>query len=238
MFRKLLLLVALSTVSSGAMAVSAVTSAGVVGAVPPPPTIRCHFAPTTLSFPAPGLSTNGDFTTSSTSTMAISASALSGSACPGTGDHLIAPVITLTNAPCTGVNTPTPACTGSTGYVYDMASSFSNGAILWSEFPNPTKFHIDATTYKSAPSSSVAISAAPGGTCGATESGFKINGALTAPTSNAGDPTKLYLCLSTDTGPDTTGSFTNDILSELGGNTSMTIATAQLDTTLSKLKIS
>ena len=146
------------------------------------------------------------------------------------GDH-------LTNASCTGLNMPTPACTGPGGYVYDTASSFSNATILCAEFPNPTRFHIAATTYKSSPSSSVAINPAPGGTCGASESGFKINGALTAPTANAGDATMLFLCLSTDTGAGTSGSFTNDLYAELGGNTSITIATAELDTTLSKLKI-
>jgi hypothetical protein len=43
------------------------------------------------------------------------------------------------------------------------------------------------------------------GNGGASDSGFEVAGALTAPLVHAGDPTRLIFCLETDTGSRATG---------------------------------
>ena len=147
-----------------------------------------------------------------------------------------AQTVTIPNPACMGSGNPSPVCTSSSGYVSDSASGYvAAGATFWSELPNPTRFHIAGLTYKSHSVSSIVI--APGGICGVSDSGFRVNGHLTAPLANAGDHTKLTLCLDADTGPGTTGNFNNDISSEISGNSNMTIATVGLDPTSSQLKI-
>jgi hypothetical protein len=234
MMHKLFLIAAVIAIPLGvATGVAAVSSSA--SATPPPPTVICHLTGT-ITFPAPGVSENGVWTTAPTSAGSIVAT-LSPGYCPGASPHMPAQTITIPNTVCSNTGVPSPVCPNGTGYVSDWANGFvAAGTHFWSELPIPTKFHIANSIYKSVSATSSVI--APGGVCGVSGSGFKVNGALTAPTLNAGDPTKLILCLDTDTGADTTGNYLNDISSELAnGAPGMTIASVTLDPTTSKLKI-
>lgn len=236
MMHKLFLVAAVIAIPLGGGAgMTAATSSSLASASPPPPNVVCHLTGD-ITFPAPGLSENGVWTTASTSAASIVAT-LSPGFCPGASPHMPAQTITIPNPPCTAVGVPSPVCTGSSGYVSDSASGYvAAGAAFWSELPNPTKFRIDNLAYKSASAASTVIGS--GGICGLFDSGFKVNGALTAPLADYGDHTKLILCLDTDTGTQTTGSFTDDIAAEIANTApSMTINTVGLDPTTSKLKI-
>jgi hypothetical protein len=236
MARKLVLIIAVITFpSAGFAGITAASS--VASATPPPPAVVCQLSGN-ITFPAPGLSADGVLTTASTSAGSIAATLSPGSFCPGANSHMPAQTLTLPNVACTGNGAPSPVCTSATGYVSDSANGYvATGATFWMALPNHTRFHIANVMYKSTSASSTVI--APGGACGALNSGFKVNGALTVPSANSGDHTHLTLCLNTDTGPGTTGNFTNDLSTELasGAPPGLTITTAGFDPSTSKLKI-
>lgn len=233
MVPKLVLIAAVIAIPlAGVAGLSAAPS--VASATPPPPNIVCHLAGS-ITFPAPGLSADGVWTMASTSAASISANVCSSGVLPGrksphapSGPH-------HAEHPMSGNREPRATCPNGTGYVSDWANGYvTAGATFWTEFPLPTRFHIDNTTYKSASTASTVIS--PGGICGANEPGFKVNGHLTVPILNSGDPTRLFLCLDGDTGTATTGNFLADLSAELGGGSS-TISSVEFDPTTSKLRI-
>ena len=233
MVPKLVLIAAVIAIPlAGVAGLSAAPS--VASATPPPPNIVCHLAGS-ITFPAPGLSADGVWTMASTSAASISATFVPPGYCPGGSPHMPPQVLTMPNIPCLATGNPAPVCPNGTGYVSDWANGYvTAGATFWTEFPLPTRFHIDNTTYKSASTASTVIS--PGGICGANEPGFKVNGHLTVPILNSGDPTRLFLCLDGDTGTATTGNFLADLSAELGGGSS-TISSVEFDPTTSKLRI-
>lgn len=232
---KLALIIAVIAIPLGGLAGIGAASS-LASATPPLPVVTCHLSGN-ITFPAPGLSADGVWTTAPTSAASISAT-LSPGYCPGANAHMPAQTLTMPNPACTAVGVPSPVCPSATGYVSDSASGYvAAGATFWTELPNPTRFHIANAAYKSASAASTVI--VLGGACGVSNSGFKVNGTLTAPAGNVGDPTHLTLCLNSDTGSDTTGNFNDDLTSELanGAPPSLVIATAGLDATTSKLKI-
>jgi hypothetical protein len=235
MVPKLVLIVAVIGIPlAGIAGIDAASS--VASATPPPPAVVCPVSGT-ITFPAPGLSTDGVFTNSPTSAGSIVAS-LSPGNCPGVSPHMPAQTLTVPNVHCVTSGNPSPVCTSGSGYVSDSASGYvTAGATFWSEFPTHTRFHIDNVSYRSTSTSSTVIGL--GGSCGPTDPGFKVNGSLTAPAANFGDPTHLTLCLATDTGTGTSGNFNNDLTAEVAGGAppGLTIASAGFDSSTSKLKI-
>jgi hypothetical protein len=141
--------------------------------------------------------------------------------------------IVTNSTPCTGPGAPAVGCTTPPPqvYNYDSVSGFAGSSTtLWTSIP-VFNFKIGAVKYSSTSTSS------KGTTCTSatlgTELGFVIKGKLTKPAAHAGEATKVVACLGTDTGPGTTGNFAADL-----GAPGVTIATASLDSTTSKIKIS
>ena len=225
MIRKMLLIASAVAIPLGATAVTAVAGTSSAGAVTPL-AISCTLGNPVVSFAAPGLSQNGSFTTAPTSTTTTSAQTLKcGGAGNGTGPGQS---IVSNNTACTATNVPVTGCTAPPPqmYNYDSVAGFSGTATtLWMQVPviNAT---INGTNYSSSSKSSAGI------VCAGGELGFKIKGKLTAPAAHAGEATKVLVCLGSDTGPGTTGSFTNDF-----NQPGRTIATATMAND-SKLKIS
>jgi hypothetical protein len=240
MIRKLLLIAAVMAVPLGGAVVTTVVSAGVAGALPPPPFNCKTSSGGPLVFPAPGISETGTVTAAATSTLNIPQQTLPTSGtCPGPANFLSPLAIVVPNVSCGGPNNPIPGC--AFGLYYDDSASWLQALIpnLWT-YINPayTKIHVGTTivNYRSMSTASAWIN--PGGSCGTTELGIKINGNVQLPVAYSPDPTQLRFCLSSDTGTSTTGDFTNDFDTELaGGAPTMTIATASFDTSLSKVKI-
>jgi hypothetical protein len=210
----------------GGIAVTAVTGSAVAGATPL--AITCHLSAGTVTFATPGLSGNGSITSATTSSSSTSAETLScGSA--GTGSSSGQSIVT-DNTACTGTNAPEPGCTLGQ-YSYDTVGGFTSGSsTLWTRL-SKFKFKIGTTTYKAKSSSSKQT------VCGGIEGGFVIKGKLTAPAAHAGEATKLVVCFSGDSGSHTTDNFTTDF-GNASSNPLIVIATAGIDPTLSKVKIS
>jgi hypothetical protein len=122
-------------------------------------------------------------------------------------------------------------------YGYDTATWFSSLIpSLFNDVQNPYRFKQGAALM-SYQAMFTGFGAAP--TCLSHEFGIKVVGALTAPTADTGDPTKLVYCLDSDAGPLSNGNFLNDFTAELNNTApaSMEIATAELDSVKSKLKV-
>ena len=226
MLRKIVLIAAAVAIPMGATAVSAVAQSGTAGATAL--AITCKSTAGAVNFASPGVSNHGSFSSSPTSTTTTTTSTFS---CGSAGTGTAKPQNIVTNSTqCTGTNTPVTGCTAGQ-YNYDSTNEFTNSAsTLWQSLPK-LKVVVGATTYTSKSSSSSAT------VCSGGEAGFVIKGKLTAPAAHAGEATKLSVCLGSDSGPGTTGSFTNDYVSASGGNTGITIAKANFASD-TKLKIS
>ena len=203
MLRKMLLIASAIAIPLGATAVTtgitAVAESGTAGATAL--AITCKSTSGGVTFATPGVSQNGSFSSSPTSTTKTSTANFNCGA-PGTGKSKGMSLVS-NSTQCTGTNTPVTGCTAGQ-YNYDSASGFaSSGATLAAEIPT-LKIVIGTTTYISKTSTS-AVTLCSGG-----EAGFNIKGKLTSPAAHAGEATKLTVCLGADTGLNTTGSFTND----------------------------
>jgi len=245
MIRKLMMVAAAIAIPISGAAVATVATvgtSGVAGAVQP--NIKCNIVGETVTFATPGISLNGSFTTATTSatnTSATTADTCKVGSTPETGSSKASTISTSTvgaATTCTGVNTPVHGCTTPPPqyYSYDSTASYASSG---SGLVVPTqKFKINGVTYKLKTTTTAAI-VPDSGPCGLTsgEGGFSIKGTLTAPATYSGDAFKLTACLAGDSGTDTTNNFTNDFNSASGGNASIVIATATLDSTTSLLKI-
>jgi len=226
MLRKMLLIAAAVAIPMGATAVTAVVQSGTAGAAAL--SITCKNTAGAVDFAPPGVSQNGSVNTSPTSTTNTTASTFNcGSA--GTGKSKGMSIVS-NSTPCTTVPTP-PACsppyTGN--YNYDSASAFgSSGTQLATEIPK-LKIVIGTTTYITKTTSS-AVTLCTGG-----EAGFVLKGKLTSPAAHAGEAAKLTVCLGSDTGTATTGSFTKDYLNIATDGATIATANFASDT---KVKIS
>jgi hypothetical protein len=225
MLRKMLLIASAVAIPLGAFGVTAVTSvaqSGTAGATAL--AITCKVTSGTVDFATPGLSQNGSFESSPSSTAGTTTVKYN---CGTAGTGTTKPIsITSASTACTGANTPVTGC--STGqYNYDSEGTFaSNASSLYSEIGTLT-VKIGTTSYKAnLTSSTVAI------TCASGEAGFNLKGKLTAPAAHAGETMKLTTCLGSDTGPGTTGNFVTDFTTP-----GVTIATAAIAAD-SKAKIS
>ena len=122
--------------------------------------------------------------------------------------------------------------------MYDSASQFVSGAGTLVKGVKTTSFTIGSTSYVAANKTSAQAGSGSGaGKCPATETGFVLTGTLTAPAAQKGAATTITACLSTDTGPGTSGSFLNDITAEVLQTAPLTeqIQTAVIDGSTSSI---
>ena len=241
MIRKLVVVAAAVAMPAAIMAgVSATTGAGIASAKAlPPVAVTCNLTDT-VTFAKPGLSYNGTLTnkTSEKSKSATSASPGNPAACPTKG---IKNNITSTTSSCATDPSPAPACALASAktlakdpYFYDTASSLATAGvsnIVSSLSPgvattdNGTKVVLAVTTGGTS-------SILPGGACGSTV-GFHLSGAVNlAAGGSTGLSYTLNICLTSDTGTGTSGTFFTDYAAAAGGNTGITIASATGSSTL------
>jgi hypothetical protein len=229
MIRKALLIaaaVAMPVATVGAITLSAGV-AGAKGGTPGP--ITCATSGS-VTFPKPGLTYDGSLTKKTTED---SKSVFTGT---GTGCSTKAIKITVVsdNTKCVGAMSPPPVC--STGditkdpYYYDDTAGFTSGsttADIYTALAAGIKTTDNGTkVVLEQPPSSSDVSSVIGSPCASNQAGFKVTN---GPVNDNGGPTLTWsslVCLTTDTGAGTTNSFYNDLVSEIGGDTSITIATA------------
>ncbi|MGA2835199.1 MAG: hypothetical protein ABSF84_01250 [Acidimicrobiales bacterium] len=238
----MLVLAAAVAMPAAAMAgVTAVTGAAVSSAKAlPPVAVSCNLGGT-VTFAKPGLSYDGSLTNKTVEDTKTDVTLQSGSSAQCSTKAIKEKIVSSTT-PCAGASSPAPECSiappktlAKDPNFYDTASSLASSGVseivssLSPGIPsedNGTKIVLEVT-------SGGTSEVTPGGACGSTV-GFQLTGAVDLA---AGGPVvisgsdatyTLVICLQTDTGPGTTGSFFTDYLSAAGGSTVPTIATAGL----------
>lgn len=188
-----------------------------------------------VQFQAPGLSKKGALS-SSIKTSITKASSSFGGGCNGSTGSLN---ISSKNATCKGPNNPAGTlCTEKKPkmYTFDTEAGFaSTGTSSILKSLKKLNFTLDGVSYQT--------KATAAGSIGCTDTvsppdgikqevGFKITAAVKKPKQDKAQIATLNVCLGTDTGPGTTGSF----LSDLGSGTG-TITGASIDGNTSKATI-
>jgi hypothetical protein len=238
--------------TGAALALSVSMLAATLGAAsaatlpPPDPARNCSFTALT-TFASPGISKNGSTSTSKVSTTTSTGSTYNcGSAGSATTPDLN--IVSKATSKCDkkvvgqqdnkgAAPSSNPNCDAAHAgqKVYDTASGFATGGTgTLQKAVKKTTIIIAGVTYMLKTTAVAAI--APGGSCGG-EVGFLISGQVKKPKQDKAQTSSLRACLGHDTGPGTTGSFAADLISELGGNTGITIATATIDPATSVLHI-
>ncbi len=192
-----------------------------------------------INWPGPGLSTNGDLTHSSTSTVSLSNES---SSC-GTAPSL--PAIVTKNTKCTPTSTPISCPKTQKGYYIENSlagfATFGGTGLLLKYakkgFTSLTAGGITNTLKATAagvtPSGSLTCPTNPN-TGGGTEEGFWIQGVVKASTGGKAYkklPYQAVICLGSDSGNGTTGNFNKDL------GSSAQIATANADASASYVTI-
>jgi hypothetical protein len=186
---------------------------------PPDPARNCTLSGTVI-FAPPGLSAQG--TTTSNSALKKTATTTSGTNFGGGCTGSIPPVrIVSKSTKCKGPNNPpNTGCQAKKTWWYDGESSFASSSTLTTITKSIKKitFTLDGVTYMTKTTGAAEL------VCTNGDVGFKISGTVKKPKNDKGQSSVVDVCLGSDTGPGTTGSFFNDLLSGTG-----TIATAQID---------
>ena len=229
MMRKLLIDAA--AVAMPVAALAAVTTAGTAGTAGAATAAKYKTQSCTISgkvtFAKPGLSYDGTLSKSSTSTATSSAKA-TGKGC-GSGTAKSATLTSEIVSPSTNCNTassPPGACSKETAtkfYVYDNSSSLATSgtsSIVSSLGPTGLKVYDNGNPVTAKVTSSGTTAVDPGGACGSNV-GFQLKGKTSVKTLTY----DLLLCITGDTGTDTTGSFYNDYIESSEGDNSIVIAT-------------
>jgi len=229
MIRKLLVFAAAVAMPAAALAaVSTVGSAGVAGAAGKTYDSQTCAISGSVTFATPGLSYNGSLSKKSTST-ADSAATSTGTGCGNktTGTSTLKNKIV---SPSTNCNTATPplpgACAGETSkefYAYDNSSSLASSgtsSIVTSLGPKGINIYDNGNKVNGQVTTDGTSAVDPGGACG-TNVGFQLQGN----TNVSGLTYDLLLCITGDTGTDTTGSFYNDYIDSSEGDAAIVIAT-------------
>lgn len=217
--------------------------------VPPDAATTCAISGT-VSFASPGLSNQGTntttlkkTTTSASASLSGCSGGLSGSGTINGGNSL---GITSKSSKCTGAGTssdgnnppgcPAPVKHTPKVYNYDSAAAFQNsGSASLSKAIKKLSFAIGSTSFQEKVTSATEV--LPGGACGG-EVGFAIVGTVKKPKQDKNQTVTANVCLGNDGGTNTSGSFFLDVSSAFGGNTSITIATADIDPATSTLSTS
>ena len=226
MRRKIMMgVLALALPAGGLLLTTGAASAKTV--VPADPARNCGVTGT-VNFASPGLSKNGAEGASKTSATTTSGVTLHG--CTGTIPNQ---TITTKNTKCgktPGTPSSNPACTGKGEYGYDSWANFiSGGSTSIAKSLKKLSVTIDGTAY------SLKTTSANETVCSNSDVGFTINGEVKSPKQDKGQTSKLQVCLGTDTGINTTGSFGGDFNSP---NTAVVIKSASIDGAVSVVTIS
>jgi hypothetical protein len=213
MIRKMLLVAAAIAMPVSVVAGVAVTS-GVAGAKAPVVKPTTCSVTGSVTFPAPGLSKIGSVESSSKSTTTSTTTASGG--CTGTNSETI---VSKSTVKCKSQPTTAP-CTSTAGFVYDTESGFATSVPALATAVKKGLAVVDngvALTLVPTPGTGVS-QIIPGSTCG-SNAGFLLTGTV----KKATDTFTATICLTSDTGPGTSGTFITDLLSGAG-----TIATASI----------
>ncbi len=196
----------------------------------------CTGAPRTVTFASPGLSNLGAAQVKAKSKAKMTSGSIT---CTGgqTGSGTLAAskIKSKSTLLCQKDDSPPSPCP-SGDYVYDSVGQFAAAFGSLYEDVKTTSWTIGSTSYVAANSDSrLATSGSGPGYCASGEIGFVLTGVLTAPASQAGNSTEITACFDTDSGTNTTGSFLNDVTSELQGNPSIIITSARFDASSSSI---
>ncbi len=241
MIRKLLMVAAATAMPVGMVAVGVVGD-GTAGAKPPPPPsppITCAIS-STITFAPPGISTNGAVAPAGYKFSFVNTSLVHFTGCTvvnGSTTGAAGPLsIRSKNTKCakTPPNTPVPGCAKGLTY-YDTAGQFAGeGPASIQKALKKLSLVVDGIGFAAKTSSAAIV--LPGSSCG-TEGGFLLTGSVKAkPYLYHTD--SLLACLGSDTGTNTTGNAVADITAAALGNTSIVVATADIDPATSTLHIS
>ncbi len=221
--------------------VAAVQSTAFAKSKPPPDGAKNCSVSGLVTFQAPGLTTNGAIS-STLKTSVTTATSSFGAGCTGSTGSL---GISSKNAKCKGVGLQSPAasppsvsiCQVKKTYAYDSEGGFAaTGTTSILKSLKKLKFTLDGVNYQTKATSAGDIGCAdnidpPGGQ--PVETGFKISGTVKAPKNDKGETVTLNVCLGLDSGPGTSGNFTEDL-----GTGTGTIVTAAIDGNTSTVAIS
>ena len=201
MIKKLLMVAAAIAMPATAVAGIAVTS-GVAGAKAPVVLPTTCAVTGSVTFPAPGLSQIGAVEASSKSTTTASSSASGG--CTGTNSQTI---VSKSTVKCKSQPTTAP-CTSTEGYVYDTDGSFAAGtANLAKAVKKGLAVTDNGVALTLVPTAGTGVSLVlPGSVCG-SNAGFQLTGTV----KKATDTFTATVCLTTDTGTNTSGTFITDL---------------------------
>jgi len=233
MIRKMLVVAA--AVAMPATALTAVTGTGIAGAAKAPVQSTVCALTGGVDFAAPGYSLDGSLSKKTTVKSQDHVTPTSG-ACGASADGLsgYASIISKITAPtnlCTNPGTvgvgDAPVCASATSknkYWYNSTSSFLGSTASIDAIKSSLSKGVKAynTGNKVTLNADNVAKILPNGVCGASGVGFQLSGS----TSVTGLTYSLALCLTTDTGTGTSGTFLTDVLLANAGNTGITVASA------------
>jgi len=219
--------------------VSAVGGAGVASAKALAPVPEVCGLGGTIDFAKPGLSYAGSLTNKTTEEIKTDTTANAGNPVQCSTKAIKNKLISATD-PCATTSPAAPICTTAPAKTlakdpnfYDTAGSFSSAgtSTILNSLMGGISTKDNGTAILLLPT---AASEVAGGACG-TSVGFNLTGNVTGGNSST-NAFSLLVCLNSDTGTNTSGSFLTDLLgAEAGGN--QVILTAGLDTTTSSLTV-
>jgi hypothetical protein len=239
--RKLMAAIVVSSVPVLSFGVAQVATTGSAGAAA---TVTCtETSGQVLTFAPPGLSDLGTASASATWKERASSAPL---ACDIGGKTYTGglagykPALKSTTT-CSDDATPPASCTGEPGeYVVGSVGQYESaqqrlwqalhGQVSWTV--SPPKGPCGGKCSMVPTSSSEAAQGTGPGNCPLGETGYVVIGHLSTSTSALAEMTT---CFEGDTGQDTTGNFAADVESELGGNQSLDITSAETDPTTSSI---
>ncbi len=240
MIRKMALIAAAVAMPASVGAIAA--TGGVASATGTPVNVTCNLT-SKVTFATPGLSKSGSVTTAKTSSTTTSAGTLGGGGTCGSGGTEPGLTIKSNTVKCTGTGKPSsvPACKKGK-YGYDSFAQYEGTGVSSLKAALATvSFTINGVTYKSTTTAAVADLACTTSATYGGEIGFKITGALTLPSADAGQVTTLTACLGAVTGSAlqtatgaTAPSFARSLLH---GTASTVIKTATVDPASSSVNI-
>lgn len=234
MIRKMLVIAA--AVAMPAAALAGVTGAGVASAAKSAPTNQTCSLTGSVTFAAPGVSAAGTITNKTVEKSSALVTPSGGCGTKGIKEKIptttsscwtVLPTAyplngTLDPAAPTSCSSPTSLKTAlKDKYYYDSSGGFISGGVtsIVAAFSAGIKVTNNGTAGLITPTSASAIY--PAGICGASDAGFQILG--TTNFVGAAGHAEVDVCLSNDTGTNTTGSFITDLFAPTAVITAATI---------------
>ena len=229
MIRKLLVVAAAVAMPAAALAaVTTVGTSGVAGAAKVYKTQTCAITGG-VTFAPPGLSYLGTIGKKTTTTVTAS-STFTGTGCgPKATPTTSTLALKITSAATDCKTAPTPVPPGCTAletskdfYLFDTASSFAGSGVssIVASLSKGIKLIDNGNVVKGVVTTG-GTSLVVAGVCGTGNAGFQLTGS----TNVTGLSYDVLLCITSDTGPGTSGQLGADAIAASGGNEGITIAT-------------